>query len=69
MCEDNRKVKLGYILAEAMWFVYAADNGFLGMYAVHLVMICAGLFSLYRNKTIKSFAKNVCDQSSLLKTA
>lgn len=47
MLDCNHKIKLGYLLAEAMWFVYAANNALLGMYAVHCVMICLGLFTLY----------------------
>lgn len=47
MLDCNRQIKLGYLLAEAMWFVYAAYNDLFEMYAVHCVMICLGLFTMY----------------------
>jgi hypothetical protein len=47
MLKCPRHVKLGYVFAEAMWFIYAADSGLMGMYAVHCAMICVGLFALY----------------------
>lgn len=47
MLNTDRHVKLGYLLAESMWFVYAANNELLGMYIVHVVMICLGIFTLY----------------------
>jgi hypothetical protein len=52
MLDSNHKVKLGYLLAEAMWFIYAANNNLLEMYIVHCIMICLGLFMLYINPKI-----------------
>ncbi len=51
--EDNRKVKLGYVLAEALWLLYAMDNGLLGMYFVHIAVVCVGLTSLYGRHTFE----------------
>tara|TARA_B100001971_G_C18222948_1_gene558409 strand:+ start:822 stop:1352 length:531 start_codon:yes stop_codon:yes gene_type:complete len=48
MFNNTRFVKLGYALAEACWFVYAADNGYMGMYFVHLVMIFIAFYALYK---------------------
>lgn len=51
MFDNARFVKLGYVFAEALWFVYAADHGFVGMYTIHLCMASTGLYILYRRKT------------------
>ena len=47
MLKDARHVKLGYLFAEALWFIYAADNGLMGMYFVHAVMVTIGLTTMY----------------------
>lgn len=49
MFDRTRLMKLGYALAESCWFVYAADNGYLGMYLVHLSMVSIALITLYRH--------------------
>lgn len=53
MLESNHAIKLGYLLAEALWFLYAAYNQLLGMYTIHFVMICLGLFTIYIYPHIK----------------
>jgi hypothetical protein len=53
MLNKTRYIKVGYLFAESMWFVYAAHNGFLGMYFVHLTMILIGLFTIYVLPKIK----------------
>lgn len=54
MLKEARHIKLGYLFAESLWFIYAANNGLMGMYAVHAVMLIIGLTAMYVVPIIKS---------------
>lgn len=58
MLDNPKQMKLGYVLAEALWMIYAADKGIVGIYVVHLVMIAIGSYSIYVMTKEESQAKS-----------
>lgn len=47
MSDNPRYIKLGYMIAESLWFLYAANNGYLGIYIVSFSVVCLGMASMY----------------------
>ena len=53
MLDNNRIIKLGYMVAESLWFLYAAYNGYVGIYIVSFSVVCLGLVLMYLTPQIK----------------
>ena len=55
MSDNHRYIKLGYMVAESLWFLYAANNGYIGIYIVSFSVVCLGLVSMYAGPYITKY--------------
>ena len=59
MCDNAKHIKLGYIVAEGLWFVYAAENNLLEMYYIHAAMTALGLIMVYKDRIISALQRHI----------